>query len=100
MNINLNHRIPGFIFGIIAPAIGFWGVVLYFDMVENVGFERLWDLFKTNHNKQSAIVSLSLIFNLVVFYAFLRLDMNRTAMGVVLGTMIYIPVVIYLKFFA
>lgn len=100
MRVNWNQRIIGLIVGLLGPTIGFWGVVLYFDAVERIEFSRLWNLFLHNPNKQSAIISLSLIFNLFLFYAFLRLNMNSTAMGVVLGTMLYIPVVLYLKFLA
>lgn len=100
MRINWKERIIGILIGIIGPTIGFWGVVLYFDAVEHIEFRRLWNLFTNDHGKQSAIISLSLIFNLFLFYVFLRLNSNSIAMGVVMGTMLYIPVVLYLKFLA
>ncbi|MEX2596353.1 MAG: hypothetical protein WEC59_05420 [Salibacteraceae bacterium] len=46
----------------------------------------------------SAIVSVSLIFNLVFFLGAMKLDWLKAARGIILATFIYAPLVVYFKY--
>lgn len=95
-----NQRWVGFITGAIGPLFGLLLVFVFYMVVENFTFNRLWHEFMSTPDQKSRFLSLSVLVNLAIFYLFLRKDFNSSAMGVVLGTMLYIPVILYLKFLA
>lgn len=46
----------------------------------------------------AAVISLSCIFNLIVFFLFLRINLNLSARGVILATFVYVLAVVLIKF--
>lgn len=95
-----NQRWVGGITGVIGPIIGLFLVFVLYNLFENFSFNRLWHEFMNTPDQKSRFLSLAVLLNLAIFYFFLRKNYNSSAMGVVLGTMIYIPIILYLKFFA
>lgn len=93
-----NQVYLGIIFGIIGPFIGFWIFYLmqFSDRKSPMGYI---ELFLTVNEIQSKILSLSLIFNLALFFILLKFDFRSAALGILYATFLYIPVVLYLKFF-
>jgi hypothetical protein len=89
----------GLALGMISPVIGF----AIYGLLWSIYFEKPFDYFVNNifigvHAFQSSIVALSLIFNLVPFFIFLRTDRYRSGRGVLLALFIYVPLVLYLRF--
>lgn len=85
----------GFITGLILPLIGFY----FF----NLTFFHYWDVsqfanYVLELNLLAPVLSLSIIFNGVAFFLFLRAGADLSARGVLLATMIYGIAVIYFKF--
>jgi hypothetical protein len=90
----------GLLIGLISPAVGF---VIY-GLLWSAYFQKPFGHFVNNiflgvEAFQSSIVALSLIFNLVPFFIFLRSDRYLSGRGVLLALFIYVPLVIYLRFF-
>jgi hypothetical protein len=90
----------GLVLGLISPIVGF---VIY-GYLWSIYFEKPFGYFVENifigvEAFQSSIVALSLIFNLVPFFIFLRSDRYRSGRGVLLALFIYVPLVLYLRFF-
>ena len=95
-----NKRWVGGIIGVIGPVIGLFIVFTFYNLFENLSFNRLWYEFMSTPDQKSRFISLAVIVNLPLFYLFLKKNFNSSAMGVVLGTMVYIPIILYLKFLA
>jgi len=89
----------GLVIGLIGPFFGFviYGFLwsMYFD--KPFGY-FVNDVFIGIPAFQSSIVALSLLFNLIPFFLFLRKDRYKSARGVLLSLFIYVPVVLYLRF--
>ncbi|MBU2018118.1 MAG: hypothetical protein KJ941_00615 [Bacteroidetes bacterium] len=98
-NWNKQHTI-GLLIGILAPLICIPLVVMILSSVQGYSFTRLWNTFEFNHQVQSKIVSLSIIANLGLFYVFLNKEKYNYAMGIILGSICFLPVILYLIFIA
>ncbi len=93
-----NQIYVGIICGIIGPIIGFF--IYYLMQFSDVkSFSGFFQMFLTRTDLQSKILSLCLIFNLVLFFVFLKFDFRSAALGILYATFGYIPIVLYLKFF-
>ncbi len=85
--------------GLISPVVGF----AIYGFLWSIYFQKPFDYFVNTifigvQAFQSSIVALSLIFNLVPFFIFLRTDRYRSGRGVLLALFIYVPLVLYLRF--
>ena len=90
----------GMIFGLLGPFIGFWIFGMYYCHKFHVGFSYyIHAVFLGTKPYQSPIATLSLLFNLILFFLFLRFHFNRTAQGIMGATLIYAPVIIFLFFY-
>tara|TARA_B100000609_G_scaffold161813_1_gene133693 strand:- start:10 stop:288 length:279 start_codon:yes stop_codon:yes gene_type:complete len=92
MTINL---IKGIIIGIISPIILFILVVVFFLEYEITHFINK----HINEENFPAIISLSLLSNLSVFFLMIRNNKDIQAKGILLSTFIFGILIIYLKFF-
>ena len=89
-----NLRI-GLILGILAPLLGFY--IVYLAGFGGLDFgDFLARLMETR--KLSAIISLSVIPNLLLFFIFIWLDYLYSARGVLASTLLFALVVIVTKF--
>jgi len=90
----------GLIIGLLSPVVGF----VVYGLLWSIYFEKPFGYFVQGiflgvKEFQSSIVALSLIFMLVPFFIFMRSDRFYSGRGVLTALFIYVPVVLYLRFF-
>ena len=88
----------GLLIGILSPIIFIPGVILLLSWVENFLFTQLWYKFLNDPIVRSKIVSIAIISNLIWFYMTLNKDKWGIAMGIIIGTIIYLPYIVYVNF--
>lgn len=90
----------GLLIGALSPVVGFFiygaGWAWYFAKPFSY---FLYDVFLAVPAWRSSIITLSLVFNLVPFFFFIRTNRNKTARGILLAVFLYIPFVVYFRFF-
>jgi len=90
----------GILIGLIMPVLGFliygwywsWKFFRTFSYFVN-------DVFIGTPTFRSSILSLSLLINLLPFFIFLRTDRYKSARGVMAAVFLYVPFVIYFRFY-
>ncbi|NEN22179.1 hypothetical protein G3O08_01510 [Cryomorpha ignava] len=90
----------GFVIGLILPVIGFviYGVYWSWKFFRTFSY-FVNDVFLGTPTFRSSILSLSLLINLIPFFIFLKTDRNKSARGVLAAVFVYVPFVVYFKFF-
>jgi hypothetical protein len=63
-------------------------------------FSTMWFKFRISNAEKTRIISLASIGNLFWFHRFLKQEKYNTAYGVIAGTIIFLLVILYLKFIA
>lgn len=96
-NWNKNHVI-GMLLGLITPLLFVPVVLLIISWMQDYYFTQLWFKLMTNVPYQVRIITLSIISNLFWFYFFLNREHYDRAMGVILGSLLFAPYIIYIKF--
>lgn len=91
-----NSLILGIASGFIGPVIGFF--IYYFMVFRHKTLTYLIN-YAINSHLLSALLSISLIANLALFFIFLKFNKDISARGVLLMTIIYAIVGFGLKFF-
>ena len=91
-----DHRLIGLAAGIIGPGFGF--LIFYMIMFSHVSLSAFIRMIASNGSTQAPLIAICLIFNLVFFFAALRMNWYRTAQGVIMAMFFYAPVIIYLKY--
>ncbi len=86
----------GFISGLMAPLIGFYLYYLSFFRIMTV---KNFFLNLLESNTLAATISLSLLANLALFFAFDKFEKLRCQQGVIGATFIYGFYIVYLKMF-
>jgi hypothetical protein len=86
--------------GIVSPLVFTPLVILILSQVQNYTFSYLWHQFTVINVMQSKMVSLAILSNLAWFYLSLNKTNYNFAMGILVGSMIYIPYVVYNNYFA
>jgi hypothetical protein len=97
-NWSLKHT-QGMLLGLVTPLVIFPLVLLFMSWVQDYYFEQVWNKFMYNSHYRIKIITISIIANLGWFYLFLNREKFNFAMGIILGSMLYAPYVIYVKFF-
>jgi tryptophan-rich sensory protein len=97
-NWSRNHTY-GLIVGIILPMLMVPVVMLILSWVQNYSMDRLWYEFKRSDNTMSKMVTLAVLANLGIFYILLNKEKYNFAMGIILGSVLYLPLIVYLIFF-
>lgn len=100
MSRGIDKKWIGFIFGVILPFILVWLVIWILAKAGGYPYKIMLDKFLYNPTSRIQILSLSAIGNLGIFYLMLKKNYNQAAMGIVLGTMAFVPYIIYVKFIA
>lgn len=98
-NWNKEHTL-GLLLGILGPIVAIPMVVGILSLAQSYGYSAMWDMFQGNRAVMSKVISLSIIVNLGLFYLFLNKEKYNYAMGIILGSFIYLPVILYLNFIA
>jgi len=93
------EHVKGMLLGIITPIAIVPLVLFVLSISQNYLFSQLWHKFNMNNPYQIKIITLSIIANLGWFYLFLNKNKFTFAKGIIIGTMLYAPYIIYIKFF-
>jgi len=96
-NWGRKHTI-GLVIGILSPMIFIPVVILLLSWFENYLFGQLWYKFVNDPTVRAKIVSLAIISNLIWFYMMLNREKWGLAMGIIVGTIIYLPYILYVNF--
>jgi hypothetical protein len=96
----LNNGYLGLGLGLIGP---FFGLII-FGLLWSWYYGRTFQFFLSDivlqfKAVQAPVLSLSLVFNLILFLIFIKFDHYKTARGILGATFIYVPIMFYLKFF-
>lgn len=89
----------GTLLGLITPLIFVPVVLLIIGWMQDYYFQQLWHKFSLNTNYRIKILTISIIANLIWFYLFLNKERWNLARGIIIGSVLYAPYVIYIKFF-
>ncbi len=98
-NWNRNHTF-GLLIGLVIPLLFIPLVLLILAWAQNFYFEQLWFKFKNSPGTTSKMLTLAVLANLGVFYLFLNKEKYNFAMGIILGSVCYLPFIVYFIFFA
>lgn len=96
-NWGKQHTI-GLILGIALPLLFLPLLVLLMSLAEGYSFSFMWERFVAIDSVKSKFVSLSVIINMPVFYYFLNKEKWPYGMGMIVGSMLYVPVILYFNF--
>lgn len=89
----------GVLLGVITPIIVVPLVVLIMSWIQSYYFEQLWDKFVLNTPFRIKTMTISIISNLAWFYFFLNRERYNVARGIIIGSLLFAPYIIYVKFF-
>ena len=85
----------GLVLGLLGPILGL--VVVYFIKYSELAFADFFDLFINTKSMITAIGSLSLLANVVLFTLYLNTHRDNTAKGIFIVTLIYGIAILLLK---
>ncbi|MCH2230683.1 MAG: hypothetical protein MK105_10085 [Crocinitomicaceae bacterium] len=97
-NWSMDHT-KGVLLGVLTPLIVLPLVLLVISLTQDYYFEQLWKKFQLNNTYRIKMMTISIIANLGWFYFFLNKERFNFAMGIILGSLIFAPYIIYIKFF-
>ncbi|OFZ66792.1 MAG: hypothetical protein A3D92_00325 [Bacteroidetes bacterium RIFCSPHIGHO2_02_FULL_44_7] len=89
----------GVLLGMVFPLICIPLVILILSVVQDYGFGELWNRFLHFYQVRIQVLTMAIIGNLGIFYLFLNKERYNIAMGIILGSLVYAPYIIYIKFF-
>ena len=95
---NWNARTTaGMLIGILSPLICVPLTILIISLTQHYPFSLFWDRFFVDLNVMSKFLSLSIIPNLVWFYVFLNKERYDLARGIIVGSALFLPFIIYVN---
>ena len=95
-----NARVTaGFLIGLLTPVVAIPLVMELIALAQDFMFSQLWYKFWYDSSVQSKFLSLACLPNLGWFYLFINKERFDLGRGVIIGTAIYIPYIVYLVFF-
>lgn len=98
-NWSLAHT-KGLLIGIISPLVFIPIVIFLLAWSQDFLFSQLWFKFQDQELVRSKVVSIAIIANLLWFYLSLNREKFGFAMGVIIGTICYLPYILYVNFIA
>ena len=87
----------GLMIGFFSPIILVPLVIVIMAEFQNYPFEYLWKQFLNMDMVRSKFLSLAIIANLFWFYLSLNRERYELGMGIILGTILYLPYVLYVN---
>ena len=84
--------------GAISPLIVVPLTILVIAWARNFYFSVLWSKFFSDPAVMSKFISLSIIPNLVWFYFFLNRERYDLARGIIIGSALHLPFILYVNF--
>jgi len=97
MFLKKDNLVLGIILGFLAPIVGV--LSFYFSKFSYAGFGLFLQYMLEQKSLFTAVISVSLIANAIVFTIYINTQKDKTARGVFIATCIYAIVSIALKFF-
>lgn len=95
---NWNSRTTvGMIIGLISPFLFVPLTILIISWAQHYSFSLFWDRFFMDLNVMSKFLSLSIIPNLIWFYVFLNKERYDLARGIIIGSALFLPFIIYVN---
>jgi hypothetical protein len=98
-NWSIAHT-KGLLIGIISPLVFIPIVIFLLAWSQDFLFSQLWFKFQDQELVRSKVVSIAIIANLLWFYLSLNREKFGFAMGVIIGTICYLPYILYVNFIA
>ena len=89
----------GVLIGLVSPLIFIPIVIFLFSWIQNHTVGRLWSDFKGFDAMQVKVITVSLLSNLIWFYTTLNKEYYNIGRGIIIGTLLFAPYIIYVKFF-
>ncbi len=89
----------GLLIGLISPLLVVPLIILLYALIKDFYFIQLWNKFVNNPLTAGKFISLAIILNLLWFYLFLNREKYPFAMGIILGTILYLPYILYVNVF-
>lgn len=93
---NIRHT-AGLVIGALSPLLISPLTVWIISKLQKFPFALMWSRYLTDAPVQSKIISLSIISNLIWFYFFLNRERWDLARGVIIGSALYLPFIIYVN---
>jgi hypothetical protein len=87
----------GLLVGLFSPIVFVPLVIVIMAEFQNYPFEYLWKQFLNMYMVRSKFLSLAIIANLLWFYLSLNRERYELGMGIILGTILYLPYVLYVN---
>lgn len=94
---NLSHT-KGLLVGLFSPIVFIPIVIFVLAWMQNYPFDTIWNKFGNEVIFRGKYLSISCISNLLWFYMSLNREKYNFAMGVILGTICYLPYILYINF--
>ena len=88
----------GLVIGFLTPMIAVPLVICLIAWAQDFYFAQLWHKFSVDKLVQSKFISLAIIPNLGWFYLFLNKERYDIARGIIIGSAIYLPYILYINF--
>lgn len=92
-----SKRTVGLIIGVVSPFVVVPLIILLISWSQNFYFNVLWHKFTSNMIAQSRFISLAIIPNLLWFYLFLNKERYDIARGIIIGSALFIPFIVYVN---
>lgn len=88
----------GLILGFLGPLIYIPLIIFILSRIHNTYFDVYMNMFFSLKSTQGKFISLAIIPNLLWFFLFLNREKYNTAMGIIVGSALYLPYIIYINF--
>lgn len=93
-----NSRVTaGMIIGVLSPIVMVPVTMMLIAWAQNFYFSLLWSKFFIDLAIMSKFISLSIIPNLVWFYIFLNKERYDLARGIIIGSALFLPFILYVN---
>lgn len=97
MKEKINKVGPGVFLGLIGPTPGF--LIYYLILWTHRSLFDFMMMVWNTSDIQSRVLALSMISNLAIFLLAYQYKYDHLARGILFGTIIYVPIMMYLRFF-
>lgn len=87
----------GMIIGLLSPVILIPLTIAVIAWAQNFYFSVLWSKFFSDLAVMSKLLSLSIIPNLIWFYVFLNKERYDLARGIIIGSALHLPFILYVN---
>lgn len=94
--MRLNQPIVGLVIGLIMPLLGL--IAVYFFLGSGMSFEDFLTRSASSGDFAGKVITLSVLANLLPFLYFNRRRLDYTVKGIVIATILYMVLFIYVKF--